>query len=461
MASELMHGRSQARELYVRALYSAYRSGVQLYDPSVWQARDPDVLEKMLRDADIAHAVNFRKHLIAGRQWDLVQDPYHRDADRARLARAVCGPLLSRIQRFTEARLQLAGAFLHGQRFARIHAETATLSIGDGKPRTWWIPVRLEDIDKRMRRIVPHHDGQRVHATWQRFDIGVGQWVDETVEESIDVIEHTYQDEQGSLGYGRGLLDALGWWWYAKEHVFAESLAACERLAQGIVAAKVDGARDAATGLPNEKLIRDWQKVLERLRSKHVLVYDKTDQVEVIQASGEGHALLRDIRDELRTTIHTLILGANITTAANKGGSYALAEVQENSTEALIQFDRESLEESLTTHLIGAIWFHNWANMVDLGIAEDRPRFNIRQEKHLDPQVRVAVAEAASRMGLPLALDEVYEHIGFRRPGPDDEVLQPRSTPAGADPIGMGLPGMGLPGLPGLPAGSGLPGLGP
>ena len=240
--------------------------------------------------------------------------------------------------------------------------------------------------------------------------------------------------------------------------MFAESLAACERLAQGIVAAKVDGARDAATGLPNEKLIRDWQKVLERLRSKHVLVYDKTDQVEVIQASGEGHALLRDIRDELRTTIHTLILGANITTAANKGGSYALAEVQENSTEALIQFDRESLEESLTTHLIGAIWFHNWANMVDLGIAEDRPRFNIRQEKHLDPQVRVAVAEAASRMGLPLALDEVYEHIGFRRPGPDDEVLQPRSTPAGADPIGMGLPGMGL---PGLPAGSGLPGLGP
>lgn len=453
MSSELMHARSQARELYVRALHSAYRSGVQLYDPSVWQARDPDVVEKMLRDADIAHAVNFRKHLIAGRQWDLIPDAFAEDSAAIRLARVVGGRLLSRIRRFTEARLQLAGAFLHGQRFARIHGETVTLTIGDGKPRTWWVPVRLEDIDKRMRRIIPHNDGERIHATWQRFDLATGQWVDETIEESIDIVEHTYQDEQGSLGYGRGLLDALGWWWYAKEHVFAESLAACERLAQGIVTAKVDGARDAATGLPNRKLIEDWQKVLERLRSKHVLVYDRSDQVEVIHASGEGHQLLRDIREELRTTIHTLILGANITTSANKGGSYALAEVQENSTEALIQFDRESLEESLTTHLIGAVWWHNWANMSELGIAEHRPRLNIRQEKHLDPQVRVAVAEAASRMGLPLAVDEVYEQIGFRRPGEDEDLLEPR--PAAADGAASALRG-----LLGLPAGPTLPGIG-
>ena len=70
MTSELRL-QNQSQNLYVRALSAAYRNNVQIYDPSLWLARDPEAEEKMLRDADIAHAVGYRRHLIAGRNWRL------------------------------------------------------------------------------------------------------------------------------------------------------------------------------------------------------------------------------------------------------------------------------------------------------------------------------------------------------------------------------------------------------
>jgi len=423
-------------------------NGVQIYDPSVWLNRDPEVEEKMLRDADIAHAVGYRRHLIAGRTWKIqpkVETP------RAPMAVTVGTQLVEQIKHFTEARFQLARAFFSGARFGRIHGEHRTLTLGDGKPRVWWVPNRIEDLDKRMFRKVPHNDGKSIYASWEVWDIAGQKWIPETIAEANRTIRHVYQDDQASLGHGRGLRDALGWWWYAKTHVFQESLQAIERFAQGIVTARIDGVRDAATGLPNEELIRSWQDVLENLRSRHVLVFDKSDEVQMMPGSGEGWQTMEAIRTELKSTIFTLVLGANLTTSASEGGSYALAEIQENSTEALIQFDRRTLEESLTDDLIGCIWKENWRNMNELGVAYEVPSFTITQEKIQDPRERAGVAETLNRMGVKLSLEDVLEQTGFRKPENGEEVVEPQSPDAG----GMG--GMGGFGAPGGMGGGGQP----
>jgi len=427
MTTEL-RTRNASQQLYVRALSAAWRNGVQLYDPSVWLMRDPETEEKMLRDADIAHAVGFRRHLIAGRQWTVV--PTFEGSDRAPLATSVATELLKQIKHFTTARLNLARAFFSGARFGRIHGQPRTLRLGDGKPRTWWVPMRIEDVDKRCYRIVPSHNGEQLSGRWQRWDVGAQEWRDETADDAMHTIRHVYQDDQATLGHGRALREALGWWWYAKEHVFQESLQAVARFAQGILTAKVDGARDAGTGLPNQELIRQWTQVLEDLRARHVLVYDSSDTVEVIQPAGEGWQLMQDVRAELRSTIFTLILGANLTTAANEGGSYALAEIQENSTEALVQFDRETLEETLTDDLLGCLWYRNHANLVELGIAEEKPRFSITQEKRQDPLQRAQVAQVLNSMGVELAQQDVLEQTGFRKPEPGEPIItKPEPVP--------------------------------
>lgn len=429
--------RNQAQQLYVRALSTAYRNNVEVHDPSLWLLREPELEEKMLRDADIAHAVQYRRHLIAGQRWACI--PRNEGAANSDLSVSIATQMLDSIQAFTQSRLNLARAFFSGSRFGRIVGRSKVMTWGDGKPRTWWVPQRIEDMDKRMYRIVPRTDAeQNITAHWERWHLGKEQFIPETVTDAIVTIRHCYQDDQASLGHGRALREALGWWWYAKTHVFEESLQSVERFAQGILTAKVEGARDAETGLPNETLIEAWKDVLTDLRSRNVLVYDAADQVETVSASSEGWQLLHTMRDELRSTIYTLILGANLTTSANKGGSYALAAIQENSTEALVQYDREVLEETLTDDLIGCIWKKNHANMVELGISKEPPLFSITNEKREDPEVRSRVAQALSSMGISLAMQDVLDQTGFRRPEEGEELVEPSAPAAG--PMMPGMP---------------------
>lgn len=431
--------RNQAQSLYVRALSAAWRSNVQLHDPSLWLLRDPEAEEKMLRDADIRQAIGYRKHLIAGRDWNIT--PLVEASPRADMAVHVGTELLKKIKHFTQARMNLARAFFSGARFARIHGQPRTLTIGDGRPRTWWCPVRLEDVDKRMYRIVPQTDGEKIKAHWERWNVAGQEFRPESRREAAQTIRHVYEDDQSTLGHGAALREAIGWWWYAKEHVFMESLQAVERFAQGIIHGRVEGARNADTGLPNTEVVDAWTEVLEDLRARHVLVSDKADEVTVISGSGEGWQLLSDIRAELKTTITSLILGANLPTTATEGGSYALAGIQENTTEALIQFDREILQETLTDDLIGCCWFKNWPNLVELGIEHEPPMFAVTQEKRQDPQQRATVASTLSGMGVDLALDDVLEQTGFRKPEEGEDVVEGGSKQPAFPSPGFGFRG--------------------
>jgi hypothetical protein len=433
--------RSQADQIFRRALSAAFHSR-HLWRPEVWSARDPETLGKMLRDADIKAAVVQRVKMVAGRQWTL--EPQNPDeADESRLAVKVGTALLGKLAGFTQARAKLAQSFLTGQQWAEIRGMMRVAKIGDGKPRKWWFPVRMKPLDPRAFQIAvdanTREDG--IHTHWDRWDVAKEELVPVLREQMVDMVRCTHDDDDSSLGYGRGLIDALGFLWYTKEHVFHESIQAVERFAQGLLTVKVDGLRNGSDNTPNTEAIRQWVEVLEEMRGQHVAAYDAGDQIEHIQVSGTGWEMLRDMRMEIRAGIKTLILGADLTTGSGENGSYGLAAVQENSTEMLVQDDREVLGEALTGGmgvdggLLSSVWHHNWANMVELGIAELMPRFNIKQEKMVDPQQRAAVAKTAHEIGLPLAKDDVYEQLGFRRPQDGEEVLD------GAEPVAAGMPG--------------------
>jgi hypothetical protein len=432
--------KQQSQAIYVRALSTAWRSGVQLYDPSLWLLKDPEAEEKMLRDVDIAHVIGYRRGIVAGLDWSCV--PAVKDSPRAPVAVSVATQLLKGIKHFTSARDNLARAFFSGARFARIHGEPRVLPLGDGRPRTWWVPTRLQDLDKRMFRIVPKHNDQtrQLTAHWERWDVARQEFIPEATSDAVRTIRHVYQDDEGSLGYGKALREALGWVWYAKENIFQESMLAAEKHGGGMLAAKVSGVRDATSGMPNQELIRAWRDVLVDLRARHVLVYDSEDQIEVVKGSAEGWQILRDLRAEVRGTIFTLVLGANLPTGADKGGSYALADVQQDSTEMIVSKDRQALQETLSDDLIGCCWFMNWANIVELGIAEEKPTFLIAREKHSDPSERAQTAATLSGMGVALSLDDVLEQTSFRKPEQGEEVIPGRVEPAVTpnDPMGIG-----------------------
>jgi len=434
-STDLLNRSNQAQMIYLRAISSAFRNTTQLYDPSVWLQTEPDIEGKMLRDADILQAVDYRCKLVAGRQWTLQSESEGDDA--AAMAVTIGTKLLKRIGKFTQARYKLARAFLHGQRLARIHGKPLQLTLGDGKLRTWWVPTHLEDIDKRWYRTVPRTENGVVSAHYERWNLAKSTWEPESVEDSVCTIRHTYLDEQGNLGFGRGLREALGWLWYTKTHVWQEYVNAAERFGQGITVTKVDGLRDASKLLPNEELVRKHLEAAANLRARHTMVLDKADEFEVVQPSGEGWQMFRELTAALQVSIVKLILSANLPTQADSGGSYALAKEQGDSTESVAQFDRDALEETLTDSLLRAVWFYNHANFAELGLLDEMPRFNIKQEKRVDPEKRANVAVAMHGIGLDLATDDLYEQVGFRKPQDGEDVLEGADEPVGS-PFGGG-----------------------
>jgi hypothetical protein len=317
------------------------------------------------------------------------------------------------------------------------------------------VPIKLEDQDQfRYRKVQKDPYADKPTAHWERWNIlgkKGGQWVKVTRREAVRLIGHVYNDDESSLGYGRGLREALGWPWYAKTHVGQETIGAIERFARGWIHAKVSGARHAGTALPNTEVVNQWRKKLELMQSRHVLVSDKDDDVKLITGSMEGWQMLTDFRKELKNTILTLVLSANLPTSADKGGSFALADTQESSEESLIQFDREALEETYSDDLMSCVWYENHANLAELGIENYRPWFNIHQEKREDPETTATVASTLHNMGVDLDAEDIYERTGNKKPDKDADII-PGAVAVSSDPFG-GFSGLGAP-LPALPAAS-------
>ena len=436
MTSLSTYQSNQAQQQFVSWLTAQYRSGVQLFEPGVWLQRDPEIEDKMLRDADIKHAVGYRQSMIAGSDWEVQPDDPR--ATSGKVIKEVGTALVKKIKGFTKARRNLAIAFYSGASYARIHGKHMRLSIGDGRPRTWWVPIRLEDMRKHVLRIVPHNDGENVSAHWEQWNVARGAWEPLSRSDASEIVRHIYDDDQGTLSLGKGLREALGWVWYAKTNVFQDNLSAISRFGGGLMKVAVDGLRDASTAAPNEEVVRLYTAMYQRMRESGIVVHDAADTISIEDGNGQGWQLMQDLRQELRSTIFTLVLGANLTTSADKGGSYALAEVQQDSTELIVNYDREALEESLTDGLMRCIWRKNRINLVELGIADSCPRLGIVNAKRQDPQLRAEVARTMSvDMGLPLAEEEVYEQTGFRVPEQGEAVIK------APQPVQQSLPGMG------------------
>ena len=62
---------SEAYQRYVETFSDALFSRDWVYDPSYALAQDAEIYTKVLRDPVAAHAIRFRKHLVAGVEWHL------------------------------------------------------------------------------------------------------------------------------------------------------------------------------------------------------------------------------------------------------------------------------------------------------------------------------------------------------------------------------------------------------
>jgi hypothetical protein len=431
-----------SKQIYGRQLHSLLESG-RLYDQSITLERDPDSYGKMFLDADIAHLKQIRKHMVAGSRYQI-------EAASARKEDVRAATIIHKVieiglgQRFVEGRFNLAEGVFRGSAYARMNGRLHwTNNLDDTKiPRQIWIPTELVDVDRRRFDKVSHHldygkPTERYEIEWRMFDEVHNDW--RQWEHPEWYVKHVYNADEASLGYGQGLCDAMYFYWRAKEILLKSGLQGAERWALGFMVASVDNARSASSGKTNQAIVNSFMAELTKQRSQHFFVKDKLDELEVLPGPGQGWEIVKFMLEYCDSKLRQLCLGANLPTSATKGGSYALGEIQQNTTDVLVKYDRRLLAETLTRDLVTFVWNVNRAVFADMGLGNaEMPRFVILDEKINDPKLQAEINEILLRSGFRLKADEAYEMVERTQPGPDDDVIEPMSAQAGQGGSGNG-----------------------
>ncbi len=416
-------GSATAYSDYVNALTDALRNRDWVYDPSFALDSDGEVYQKVLRDPVAAHSIRFRKHLVAGPEWRI--EPAS-DSDQDKAAAEIVGELVSKIRGFTDARICLSEAIFRGSAYAFMAGQRRFASVASGQPMSWWVPERLIDVDRRRFRLI--RDPVLGQLVWQLWSVDRRAW--EPLANPQWFVRSVFENTEDSLGYGRGMLDTLYFTQASKARLLQDGLMAAERFGQGFATIAIenlrgpDGKPAAGPDRSGTTVAQEWVREFAKHRSRHVMAHDKRDEVQVHTGLGEGWALVERLLVYLDNVQVTAVLGSTLPTIEGDGGSRAMATVQENSTEALVQADRSRLGDDLTRDLIGLIWSLNALQIeAQVGPGAAMPSLRIDQRKLEDPQVNAGVVSTLTQAGVPLVAAEVYEKTGFTQPLPGDELI--------------------------------------
>lgn len=404
-----------AYQRFTQRLTNQVRDRVWIDDPSFALGRDEDIYAKIRRDPVFAHVIDYRRRMAAGREWAV--EPASEDPLDRQLA-SVLEALLRELPGFTGSRYALAEAIFRGSAYAYVEGERRMLRVAGLPELSWWVPTRLVDVDRRRFRLYrADHDRP---ATWQLWSLERREWQDLSPEQAAWFVRVTFEHVEETLGYGRGALDTLYYYAMAKTELMDHALRAAERFGEGTVVAKVNRLAEQVVGAAQSSATRAtaFGRELRKQRADGIFVIDSEDEVNALSGIGEGWELLHRLIEYVDARVVTFVLGANLPTSATAGGSYALADIQQDSTEAISQFDREVMDEHLTGGLLGLILRLNRAPIAAAGLHSARPgKFATARERQAeDPEALARAVTALMAAGLDFRKDELYRRSGFTAP---------------------------------------------
>jgi len=440
-AGSYMMTRAINSRLYAHALGVAYRNGIEVYDPDYALAQDPEYWEKVQRDPVIKHAFEARLHKVAGRDWQLVPGKRRArpvDEDAVTLMEEI----VDMVPGLTQARYHLAKGVFLGETWGYIEGSRRPMTVG-GRTGNWWLPTRIRNIDKRRIRSVPDWDsgaaaGRRITMAYEIHDIETHTWA--PIHPSAPLIHFAYDDEESRLGHGRGLAEAIYFYHYAKGIVLREGLEGLEKWARGMVVAKISGK--GSSPLSNETTRDAYLDELEQQRQGGIFAMDADDELDVLWADASGHTQVFAWLEYLDQAITQVILGSVLPTGGGADvGSNARAEVESDSTETLVGYDRRALYESISRYLVGAIWYWNQKEIKALGLGDAAmPRLTATSVDESDPEKVARTVAAILGAGIPLVKTELYDRLGWSMPSEDDEIIEGVAPSAPGDDMPGGMP---------------------
>lgn len=445
MPHRRMFGSNQAYTHYVQTISSAYNRFINLIDPDYAHQNDEEAWEKIQRDAVLVHLISRRCQAVAGLDWKM-QPASSREVDKR--AAQIVEDLIRPSQGFTQMRARLAKAIFRGSGWEKANGERGPFQVTDDEEiRNWWRPTSFENVDRwrfQIRRVDKPEEKQ-IRTQWEMASVDRGVYEPLLYPEQF--IHWTFENEESTLGYGRGLLQAMYFFWRSKEICLANGLNAVERWSQGLVDVSVNGLREGDEERTNDEIVDDWIDVVVRMRAENVIVHDAEDKFEIKDAPTNGPNLALEYMNYFDRTLSQLVLTSVLPTGGGADiGSLARSQVEKKEMESTFQADRVSQSEAITSSLVAMVWDRNLNLIREVLDAEGftdqarMPTYQTLQAELIDRLEEANIAATALGAGIDLPKKEVYDKIGYTAPKEGEDVVKGQTAAAGPP----GLPGFSL-----------------
>jgi len=330
-------------------------------------------------DPAIAHSMHLLSLMVAGEYVEIVaENPAYEP--HAQIARRC----LSYVRDFTHARKSLC---YHGvlfglgvQRKRYRHVEMRDL------PGIWTVPERLVEVDRRRMRI--ERDPQDKQTTyWTVWEPKIDKYV--ILEDRCNCVDYSGPTVQDFLWYVheyeetnpyfRGFGEILYGMAYIKKKAMQYWADLAESWSKPMATWFIDSAKAAidaslGSGHPtHQQIINKMHDIIENARARHSLVLDSSYKLEWAEHGSVGQNIISELIAYCDQRIQLLILGAQLTTQAIAGGSYALGQIHRGELQSIVQYNRLRLEEVLEYGLLYDIFQMNWQQLAMMGLDVPEP----------------------------------------------------------------------------------------
>lgn len=294
---------------------------------------------------------------------------------------------------------------------------------GESKGRDAKLKLRIEAvhwIHPRRLSFGPHRELRIRDDLWQwgQFEAR-GFNTQDAPEKFIGFLPQLFDDYPEREGLASR---ALYWTWF-KRFTWRERLVLLEVYGKPWrVVEQIEGE----TSRPEDLDIAQAQA--DRLGANTSAAMPRGLRLAVEQPARGAGQIHKEVTDDVDSQLSKLVLGSTRTTdAAGDGLGGEQSRVHQDSEQMAFVVDcldiGDVMTEQFSAHLI--------AMNEGIDAVSHAPRIKLPWEPMPDPEKETQRAKVAVSIGIPLKVDEVYERIGFTRPGPDDAVVQQQAAPAG------------------------------
>lgn len=407
---------------------------------------DEDLWVKLQRDAVIAKAVKVLIHRVSS-------DWYLRAQDReSRVLVPYFRRLIEQIPQFANSRANLSKAIFEGRGALKILGTEKRMTLGeDREERKWWHVGRLMHIGADALRM-EYHTRQEVDAEGNHKT--VEDWHYKTYDPMPTrrqwyIVEHPehycifiHGDDWNSFGGGNGLIDSLAVYHEMKTKLMRRLYQGIRRFAYPFMIVQLEELDEAGSEVDdfeaNDERAKAIATALEKMAGgSNVLTIGSKDKVTPVDFNGQSAQAMLSLIQYIDEAMVGVILAATMPTGGGEAGSLARAQVEQDSTDDLIRFYRQNLEEALQA-IIWNLWVQNrenWQKLGFWGTGLQPPKLCVGRERSDDPQYMLQIYQGAHNLGMTLKSSEVAEALGIEEA--DDEDIE---TGGALPPPGMAPP---------------------